>query len=848
MLELSPPEYVENLEEFDAKNLSIAKSVIAESSALFGLQDTELWERYGLKFDTPEWRQAFEAKMEVGKALRRLNRQQEDLRKEILAKGARGLHSRLASRPVRAEQCSAETAYRELYASEVDRWKGQDKQLRLLAIHNHLFADSDHYIADQVDYLVSGTYRVRSPEQLRNLMIVRDWVRTEDKLITKFAERLANLRAGVQQARREKSSLSHASGVQIYQIEPLAVQAAAAWTAEELEIINFLKNSLEMKRQLQRNPYQATVAVLVKALMKTEPPAVAAAFDVPEFHYTRMQTIQLLKDLGVYVPWENLTLYNPDLGLDAWAGKQESVSQPVETDGLDHVRHDFGNLPVYTIDDASAAELDDGISIEPSPRLDSQRRATHWVHVHVADPTSTLRPGHEASVVAGRRLTSVYFPETTWPMFPFELIEQQGWSLGSGRNGQKVLTFSARLDDDGHILESHVKAGFVRNVRKITYNMVDDILGQGQSKPNARASEIHVLKWPTGAPDVVDAAPAQNRLTEPGPSATEDLRKLKSISKQLISQRAQASGVTWSSIGSRFALQPRPLTPVLETPLRPQFFANEPITTFSLPSVGSEEKKGSIGAAQDMVAEYMILAGKLAGLHLSDRGVAGPFRGQEPPLGPKGELELLLAMRDSTGGVSMADVGKYKLTFQPAYFSVSAIDHWPMGIRASEGGYLRATSPLRRYTDLVAHWQIKSTLDSRNSVKPPFSIDDVQNMLYRTGRATAQRKKLEARAVNFWKLRAVDKKWREALIDSTKDPRAAHLLLNSLTATIREIKADQTMLRLVASVWIPELALAASLQASPEIRLVTGQNVNVNITGIVLDDYSKMYVKLRDYG
>jgi exoribonuclease R len=168
-----------------------------------------------------------------------------------------------------------------------------------------------------------------------------------------------------------------------------------------------------------------------------------------------------------------------------------------------------------------------------------------------------------------------------------------------------------------------------------------------------------------------------------------------------------------------------------------------------------------------------------------------------------------------------------------------------MGIRAIEGGYLRATSPLRRYTDLVAHWQIKSTLDPANPSKPPFSRTDVEAMLYQTERTTALRRRAEARAVQFWKLYTVDKKWKDALVDPTRDPAAAELLLNSLTAIVRNVKPDSLLLRMVANVQVPELGVAAVLQTSPQTRLEVDQRVRVDITGVILDEYSKLYLKLK---
>ena len=841
MLELSPPEYLENLEEIDSKNMQSMDSLSTEASELFGLAEQTLWDKYGLKFGTKEWQKAIKAKLQIGRTLRSINRQQEELRKEILSKGIRELHSRLMARPNPPAQLTLTEAYSMLYGDEADRWKGPERDQRLLSVHDYLFSDSEHYIADPIDYLVSNTSRLRGLEELENLVRVKEWIRTDSKEIRAFRKLVKTLRT---EARKHKDTQDDATSLQ--PLKPID-----DYSESDLHIIAFLKYSLEMKRQVQRNPYQASVAVLVKALIEKEPEAVEAVFDVPEFHYTRMQTISILKDAGVYVPWENLTLSNADLGLDAWRGSSNDASslQNLQgVDGLDHIRHDFGNLPVYTIDDATASELDDGISVEACPHLlDSHRRPTHWVHIHVADPTSTLKPDHEFSLMAKKRLSSMYFPEMTWPMLPFELIDQQGWSLGSSAGegsteGQKVLTFSARLDEDGAILESKIQAGVVHNVRKITYDMVDELLGQ--QKPDASVAwKRTALVWPTNAPEIKPAAIAEGRLSRLEDSAKADLEKLHTLGESLTKVRVKSAAVAWRGQGSSLQLHPRPLPPLLETPLHPHFFINEPTTKLLLPS--RNPSLSSHLVAGEMVAEFMILAGKLAAVHLSQRNIAGPYRGQEPPAGPKSVIDDLLSRRDDLGIVDQSLLSKLQLSFQAAYFSASPLDHWPMGIRAIEGGYLRATSPLRRYTDLVAHWQIKSTLDPANPSKPPFSRTDVEAMLYQTERTTALRRRAEARAVQFWKLYTVDKKWKDALVDPTRDPAAAELLLNSLTAIVRNVKPDSLLLRMVANVQVPELGVAAVLQTSPQTRLEVDQRVRVDITGVILDEYSKLYLKLK---
>jgi exoribonuclease-2 len=61
------------------------------------------------------------------------------------------------------------------------------------------------------------------------------------------------------------------------------------------------------------------------------------------------------------------------------------TSPPADPDAA--TRMDLTHLTVYTIDDASTKDVDDGISVEQS----DDGQLLLWVHI--ADPTRWLRPG-----------------------------------------------------------------------------------------------------------------------------------------------------------------------------------------------------------------------------------------------------------------------------------------------------------------------------------------------------------------------------------------------------------------------------------------------------------------------
>lgn len=96
------------------------------------------------------------------------------------------------------------------------------------------------------------------------------------------------------------------------------------------------------------------------------------------------------------------------------------------------------------------------------------------------------------------------------------------------------------------------------------------------------------------------------------------------------------------------------------------------------------------------VAEMMIIAGRIAGEFLRERKLSGPFRNQEAAMnwGDFGDSSRLSLLE------------KYKILKEMPLASVSSDPkrHSSMGLDA----YVKVTSPLRRYLDLVTHKILKN--------------------------------------------------------------------------------------------------------------------------------------------
>ncbi|WP_368656083.1 RNB domain-containing ribonuclease [Synechococcus sp. HK05] len=115
-----------------------------------------------------------------------------------------------------------------------------------------------------------------------------------------------------------------------------------------------------------------------------------------------------------------------------------------------------------------------------------------------------------------------------------------------------------------------------------------------------------------------------------------------------------------------------------------------------------------------MVAEAMILAGALAARFGVEHGVALPYRSQLPAeLPPQAELDAL-----PDGAVRFAAI---KRCLSRGLMGTQAAPHFSLGLPA----YAQATSPIRRYGDLVVQRQIQAQLSGGS----PLSEDALQELL-----------------------------------------------------------------------------------------------------------------------
>jgi len=359
---------------------------------------------------------------------------------------------------------------------------------------------------------------------------------------------------------------------------------------------------------------------------------------------TPQGAFQLLVDLGCWSPDENLFLRRSSIPIQ-FPNKVLEVAQqrldfpPIDSDTN---RLDLTHLKVYTIDDETTTEIDDGLSWEVLP--DGQERL--WVHI--ADPTRWLVPEDELDLEARKRGSTVYLPTGMIPMFP-EVLATGPMSLIQGRVCC-ALSFGIVLGTTGVVEDYSIHTSSIKPTYRLTYEDVDEML---QLRVQAEPEIAAIATW------------AKKRKT-------------------------------WRyAQGAISITMPEATIKVKDDEINIDILDDSP--------------------SRQLVAEMMILAGEVAARYGKAHNIPLPFRGQpQPELPPDEELLLLPA-----GFVRACAMRR---CMPKSEMSITPLRHAGLGLDT----YTQATSPIRRYSDLLTHFQIKAHL--RGEVLP-FSAEQLKEVM-----------------------------------------------------------------------------------------------------------------------
>jgi len=605
--------------------------------------------------------------------------------------------------------------------------------------------------SDRRSHRLTGFLQIRPKEQVQMVGRVRQWMREWQDGIAKasasndparkpsFSEDAQKVVDFLQKAARviDKSRTTRDATVLgnigpskiRHKITPnqnaTVVNYNEAWSNSDRDIIKFMEG------------WACSNLYLGLPRLESLPPQILQATGRYDAAMLSQSTgFMFLQEIGVMTPYENRTRFDQHLLLPS-----SQHSKPLENlmsrimamredhgfkDSMAHLRHDWKDLPVFCIDKAGAHEIDDGMSIE------NVGKGQYWVHVHIANPTAFF--DHRSPLAKmGRHMTeTIYMPERAFVMLP-RWASRNHFSLGKDR---PCLTMSAKFNRSGEMVETKIVPGTIKNVIFIEPSEIDKVL-----ESTVQGREIKTLT--VGGEPPTQQFQTMAKASSLSADQREMIENLSRLAQKRQEKRSAAGGVFIDSFqpdisvwnGYRHSGLPwdhpsRNVTRTIEGDPIIQYKTKELVSWFA----------AAEGASQVLVREIMLLACEISARWCDERNIPIVYRGSVLRPEDKGAEDFLEKVlrpaaekNDGTPPMHLAfqflrHKGSTMLTTKPLHHAILGLSH-----------YAKVTSPLRRYGDMIVHWQIEAALraeakgrnlqsEANNDILP-FSEDNLKQIM-----------------------------------------------------------------------------------------------------------------------
>ncbi|KAF2010674.1 RNB-domain-containing protein [Aaosphaeria arxii CBS 175.79] len=611
-----------------------------------------------------------------------------------------------------------------LLAPEDPSWK--PSPAALLAVRKALHHNEFRFPFDSRSHRLTNVFSIRAIDDVAIVENVREWVREFGEFqaetvkskpditnvgrgatyISSFIDKARHL---IRLSRKHRDPLSGYVGPRKSTVsidESHLPDGIRMFTPQDQQIIKFLK-AWVLTAQFERMPnlHSACTAILHATQCYG-----SDVYKYPRAH-DRLRTMGretgnlFLQEIGVIAPFENRALYDehlmlPTIGLSRnleilHAKAELTRRNPDFRDSMSRLRKDWGKLNVYCIDDIGAKEIDDGVSIE---RVEGHESEV-WIHVHVANPTAFFDKSHVLTGLAAHLTETVYTPERTFSMLP-AWVSQNYFSIEPDR---PVLTFSTKLDlSNGVVLDKKIQPGMVNSVISITPGEVANYLREARTGTNPML--------------IVGKELLEHHPTRISPKLSshqvQELQDLYAAARILWRMRAEAGAIRIKRTTTECKVYNPGVNRVLLVPPstdRPRYDYLDPVIEVMthVPDFSAHDIN-----ARNIVEEMMLLACQTAASWCAERNIPVMYRGTvETPSSSVGPVDQFLTSIvrpyiEEHGQMSPSLSSKYLQAVGRSISQSSPLRHRVIGAHS----YLRVTSPLRRFSDMMSHWQIEAAL------------------------------------------------------------------------------------------------------------------------------------------
>ncbi|CAI5507225.1 unnamed protein product [Closterium sp. Naga37s-1] len=369
-----------------------------------------------------------------------------------------------------------------------------------------------------------------------------------------------------------------------------------------------------------------------------------------------------------------------------------AASPPPDPD--ENIRVDLTHLKVYTIDSYDTVEVDDGLTAETLP----DGRIKVWIHV--ADPSRWTRLGDRLDTEARKRATSAYFATGAVPMIPFSLAAGP-MSLSLPPTPPPPAAAAAGGAATGNSASAVVCAVTVAVTLNPDFSIDDvDIM-------NSFICPTYRLAY-----DQLPEMLAMAGEHEP------ELLLLSDVAAGRLRYRLQNKAANISIPESDIKV----------------FSATSHCPEISVSTIDQSDP------SRRLVSEAMVLCGEAVARFGAERDLPLPYRGQGPPDRMTDEDEE---------DMQALPEGPCRAVHLRSFMSRSEIKcsgpipHAGLGLQ----GYVQFSSPIRRYSDLLAHYQVKALLRGE---PPPLSVSDLDTIVSHCAARQREVRRAEGAVERYW--------------------------------------------------------------------------------------------------
>ncbi len=171
-------------------------------------------------------------------------------------------------------------------------------------------------------------------------------------------------------------------------------------------------------------------------------------------------------------------------------------------------------------------------------------------------------------------------------------------------------------------------------------------------------------------------------------------------------------------------------------------------------------------SSREMVTDLMLMAGEAVAGYCQKHDIPIPYATQAPP-------------DEASVPQDLAGMYAYRRCFKPTQIKSQPEPHSGLGL----AGYTRATSPLRRYSDLLTHQQLRAHLAGR----PPLDIHALSERIALAEAGSMANRKTERLSNNHWRLIYLrdHPEWKGEAVIVAKEGERATVLIPELAMEAR---------------------------------------------------------------